>query len=225
MTSSRCTNGWDQAQSEQLHFGDCLVGGRSLRVVSVMATTVRSFPRRSLRGHPPYEYQPGHMQNGRRDDSPRRVAAHADPLHRTAGPTQDAGARSASRLSSAVIAGIGLGHSALPVMCHTYVGVSSLPGTPLNGKCLGAACAAFAEAVSAEDSWLNWKSLHSMLRLFWQMPALAAELFNSRLSKPFFRRVMPQIQSSIYNGGARRSLLSHRPAKKRRSRSPLRATL
>ena len=35
--------------------------------------------------------------------------------------------------------------------CHTYVGVSNLPGTPLNGKCLGAACAAFAEAVSAEE--------------------------------------------------------------------------
>ena len=50
MTSSRCTNGWDQAQSEQLHFGDCLVGDRILRVISVMATTLRSFPRRGLGG-------------------------------------------------------------------------------------------------------------------------------------------------------------------------------
>ena len=43
MTSSRCTNGCDHAQSEHLHFADSFVGDSILRVVSSMPTTLRPF--------------------------------------------------------------------------------------------------------------------------------------------------------------------------------------
>lgn len=43
ITSNRCTNGCDHAQSEHLHLGDSLVGDRIVRVVSSMLTTLRPF--------------------------------------------------------------------------------------------------------------------------------------------------------------------------------------